>query len=155
MMMNTMNGDMYNMLSTFLVLTAEEKIAVLTRVAFELTIFARNTYLPDSDGLKHPEQLRIYNEIQHKLLGQLNKILTGDENRYPDDLFLQMLLEMAEPAEGLTKLPNTFEELITMQPFFGCLISPATKSPDTRFPKTAKPTIPGVLLASRKSGLSV
>ena len=118
--MNMMNNETYeNMLSAFLFLPDEEKIAVLAQAAFRLTVFARDTYLPDSDGLKQPEQLRIYNEMQHKLLEQLNKILIHDENRYPDDFFLKMLLEMAQHTEVFTRLQHTVAEIINMQPSSG------------------------------------
>ena len=67
----------------------------LSRLAHQITIFARDTYEPNTDSLSNPTQLRCINEMMHRILGQQFKILLGDGERYPDDIFIKMIFDMA------------------------------------------------------------
>ena len=74
---------------------ASQQIKLLSRLGHQVTIFARNTYELNGNSLSDPSQLRCINEIMHRILGQQLKLLLGDESRYPDDLFIKMIFEMA------------------------------------------------------------
>ena len=85
-------------------LKAEKKTFVLINLASELTIWSRYTYAVGSEAVADPERLRLCNELQHRILGQLYKIFTDDEKRYPDDVFFKIIFEMAEHAGILSEL---------------------------------------------------
>lgn len=72
-----------------------QQIKFLSRLGHQITIFARDTYEVEGNSLSTPVQLRGINEIMHRILGQQCKLLLGDEGRYPDDIFIRMLFEMA------------------------------------------------------------
>jgi hypothetical protein len=63
--------------STFAKLSTSEQAVVLARFAFELTIAARDTYVPGSNAVQFPERLRAINEIQHRVMGRLADVLRG------------------------------------------------------------------------------
>lgn len=58
-------------------LAPKQQARLLARVSFELTIAARSTYIPGSDGVAAPEQLRAFNEIQHRVSSCLLELLEG------------------------------------------------------------------------------
>jgi hypothetical protein len=62
-------------------LTLEQKRRFLARLAFELTIAARDTYVPGSEEIAAPRQLRGFNEMQHLVTSNLFEILgTGKDD---------------------------------------------------------------------------
>ena len=67
----------------------------LSRLAHQITIFARDTYELDGDSLLDPARLRGINEIMHRVIGQQFKLLPGENSRYPDDILIKMLFDMA------------------------------------------------------------
>ena len=67
----------------------------LSRLGHQLTIFARDTYAVDSDLVANPALIRGINEIMHKIFGQQFNLLIGDVNRYPDEVLIEMIFEMA------------------------------------------------------------
>ena len=107
--------DCNDIIVIFSSLEVEEKISVLARLALELTILARDTYAVDSESVLKPGQLRAYNEIQHKLLGQLCKFLAHDTKRYPDDVFFNIITDMAEQSELLSHFQAALEKVIGFQ----------------------------------------
>jgi hypothetical protein len=58
-------------------LTTERKARLLGRLSFELTIAARDTYVAGSEDVAAPAQLRAFNEIQHRVAGCLQELLSG------------------------------------------------------------------------------
>ena len=52
-------------------LTLEETCRFLARLAFELTIAARDTYGAGSEDIADPRQLQAFNEIQHRVTSSL------------------------------------------------------------------------------------
>ncbi len=76
-----------------------EQVKFLSRLGHQITIFARDTYEPDTDSLSNPAQLRCINEMMHRILGQQFKLLLGDCDRYPDDIFIKMIFEMAATCD--------------------------------------------------------
>lgn len=79
------------------------QVKFLSRLGHWTTILARNTYEFDSDGVSDPRQLRCLNEIQHRIFGQQLKLLVDDKSRYPDDLFIKMIDDMARSC-GITDI---------------------------------------------------
>lgn len=72
-----------------------QQVNFLSCLGHQITIFARDSYDPNTDFLSNPAQLRCVNEIMHRLLGQQSKLLLGDQERYPDDVFIKMIFDMA------------------------------------------------------------
>jgi hypothetical protein len=72
------------------------KTGLLMRLALQVSIFARDTYAVGSPGVENPESLREFNELLHKILGQMNKYSSCSSERYPDDIFLSIMLEKCQ-----------------------------------------------------------
>jgi len=45
------------------------------------------------DDVRAPDRLRAINEIQHRVFSHLRTVLTEGERRYPDDVFVGILLD--------------------------------------------------------------
>ena len=58
-------------------LTAEQKIRLVARLSFELSIAARNTYVAGTEEIAAPGQIRAYNEMQHRVSACLSELLDG------------------------------------------------------------------------------
>lgn len=74
----------------------KQKLRLLTRLSFELTIAARSTYVPGSDEIAAPHQLRPFNEMQHRVTGCLLGLL---DDRTDDAWLWQYIAESSEHAE--------------------------------------------------------
>jgi len=61
----------------FAVLPERPKLMFLVFLCHELTIAGRNSYEPQTDSLKKPDQLRKINEIQHRVSGCMRDLLAG------------------------------------------------------------------------------
>src|SRR5665213_1143140 len=70
-----MEDELREAISTFAKLTHHERAIVLARFAFELTIAARDTYVPGSEQIRYPARLRALNEIQHRVTSRIVDIL--------------------------------------------------------------------------------
>jgi hypothetical protein len=74
-------------------LSPEQKRRFFARLSFELTIKARDTYVPGSEDIAEPRQLRSFNEIQHRVTSCLLKLLDNGN----DDLWIwPVISEFAE-----------------------------------------------------------
>lgn len=107
--------ELDSMISIFSSFETEEQVSVLATLAFELTILARDTYAVGSEAVSQSKQLRVYNEMQHKLLGQLCKILSHDKTRYPDDVFFTIISAMAEEAGILSNVRSILRKSLEVQ----------------------------------------
>jgi hypothetical protein len=72
-----LDDELLEVISRFTKLSRNEQAVVLARFAFELTISARDTYVPGSNSVEFPERLRALNEIQHRVTSRLVDILLG------------------------------------------------------------------------------
>jgi len=64
-------------------LTLEQKRQLLARFVRELTIVGRGTYVPESDEVAAPRQLRAVNEIQHRVASALFQSLgSGKDEKW-------------------------------------------------------------------------
>ncbi len=87
--------DVNEVVSLYCSKSEVEQVKFLSRLGHQITIFARDTYKLDSDSLSDPAQLRCINEIMHRILGQQFKLLLDDDSRYPNDIFIKMIFDMA------------------------------------------------------------
>jgi len=53
------------------------KTTFLVTLAWELTIAARASYVPQSEDVLHPTWLRQVNEVQHRVLACLREVMSG------------------------------------------------------------------------------
>ena len=52
-------------------------------------------HLP-GDGVADSTRLRAFNEAQNRIAAQLVRLLTADQNRYPDDVFASVLVDQLQ-----------------------------------------------------------
>jgi hypothetical protein len=93
-------------------LSEHDKISLLARWLVELGTCARDTYVPGSDAVVDAPRLRIFNELQHRIAAQLDHLINGEDNRYPDDVFLQMVLAGADEVQCRRRLEGAIEHLV-------------------------------------------
>ena len=79
----------------FVSLAEDRKKLVLASLAHQLTIYARDTYVADSDLGGRFLRLRAFNEIQHQVTSQLHGKLIGAKT-YPDDVLMDIVFEVAQ-----------------------------------------------------------
>jgi hypothetical protein len=78
-------------------LTQTEKQYVLANVIHLLTISARDLYdVPDPERARKLEEI---NEVIHTASGKLAELI-ADSAQYPDDVFIDILYEVAGDAQG-------------------------------------------------------
>jgi len=64
-------------------LTLEQKRRLLARFVYELTVVGRGTYVPESEEIAAPRQLRAVNEIQHRVASALFQSLgSGKDEKW-------------------------------------------------------------------------
>jgi hypothetical protein len=90
----------------------QEKSEFLAHLSHELTILARAAYVPGTEDLNDPARLRRINELQHQLSGFLMKLLSNDVERYPDDVFVRILVERSGGGELQNEVQNVFSRLV-------------------------------------------
>jgi hypothetical protein len=76
-------------------LTPEQKTRLVARLSFELTIAARETYVPGADDMAEPRQIRAYNEMQHRVSACLCELL---ERRTTEIWIWSYIFESSEMA---------------------------------------------------------
>jgi|SRR5476651_2633248 hypothetical protein len=82
-------------ISRFSALSRDRQIAVLAMFGHEITIDARATYVPGTEGVEDPSKLRRLSEILHRVLCQIRDLTQGHNERYPDDVIVSILWEAA------------------------------------------------------------
>lgn len=80
-------------------LPQEQQIRLLASLILNITISARGSY-PSQETESDHETIKNslaeiigFNEIQHQITGQLVGMISGGKDRYPDDVFMGILLE--------------------------------------------------------------
>lgn len=83
-------------------LSESEQLRVLADYAHDLTVIARDTYLPQTQDIAHPRRLRLLNEVQHRVTGHMRRLISGDSKRHPDDVIVRIIVaeDDAEPLKG-------------------------------------------------------
>jgi hypothetical protein len=83
-------------------LPSDQKIRFMSSLALNITVSARGSYPSqetesDTDTVKNSlAELIGFNEMQETVTGELAGMVDGSENRYPDDVFMAILLEKAQ-----------------------------------------------------------
>ncbi|HEX4054289.1 MAG TPA: hypothetical protein VHX86_08490 [Tepidisphaeraceae bacterium] len=90
----------HELLDKYATLSKAQRLAFLCRLAAELTVCARDTYMPGSNQVAKPERLRAFNELQHRLTGHLRDLATGNRDRYPDDVICGIIFEGARELDA-------------------------------------------------------
>ncbi len=67
----------------------------LSYLAHQITVFARDTYEVGGNSSLNPARLRGKNEIIHRITGQQFALLSNRSSRYPDDVFIKTIFEIA------------------------------------------------------------
>jgi hypothetical protein len=93
----------------FLGMSAEQKARLLALVAHNLTVCARAASLPEVPDPAARRKLLGLNELLHLTTAHVMHLVRGDEDRYPDDVFLDILLETAEMERCEGELVQAFE----------------------------------------------
>ena len=65
---------------------------LLARLADRMSLMARDTYDPNG-GVADGARLRSFNEAQNRILAQLLRLMTASTQRYPDDVFANILVD--------------------------------------------------------------
>ncbi len=90
-------------LEKFLSMDVMEKITWLSRLTFFVSMFARETYDVDSNGVEKPVALRRYNELLHRIATHQLKVTNNDsEGGMSDGQFFEILSIMVDEI-GLRK----------------------------------------------------
>ena len=76
----------------------QRQVEVLAVFAHELTILCRATYEVGTDNVVDPRRLRQLTEVQHRVVGHLLKLLRGDEERYPDEVLIQIITDEGDES---------------------------------------------------------
>ncbi len=82
--------------SEFVEMVSDRKMRMLALLAHNLTICARSAYLPEIGEVSARKRLHALNELLHVVTGQLMHMVAGDANRYPDNVFMDILREKAQ-----------------------------------------------------------
>lgn len=81
--------------SGYIRLSAAEKICFLAALSFDITLLVRGRYSNEPQLVRsEPDSLvGTLNELQNKVSSQLAAMTQGSLKRYPDDVFIQVLVE--------------------------------------------------------------
>ncbi len=105
--------DRHQVKKAYVALPAPSQIALLARLAHELTVCARDTYVAGTDDVRDPTRLRAFNECQHRVVGHLNHLLNGAVERYPDDHMGEWLALAAKELGFERTLTRLLEAAVT------------------------------------------
>ncbi len=86
-----MNREM--MVKQFSKLESLEKVIILLSVSLRLTVVARDI-LRSPPAEKNLDQARGMSEINHKILPNALARIRGSEERYPDDILINLVCEL-------------------------------------------------------------
>ena len=78
--------------SAYSTLSAADQLRVLADYAHDLTIIARGTYIPQTEDIADPQRLRLLNEVQHRVTGHMRHLISGNTERYPDDVIVRIII---------------------------------------------------------------
>src|SRR2546426_5580884 len=104
--------DVHRAIDTFHQYSPREQIDFLVHLAHVLTILARDTYEVGTEGVTNPSRLRRINELQHRVMGFLLALRRNEGGRYPDEVFVRMLLECPDDLGFQHQLEETVDRLM-------------------------------------------
>lgn len=80
----------------FSALDRDDQLIFLAKFGHNLTIVARDTFVPQSDGVHSPERLRKLSELQHRIFSHIHDLLSPSEGIRPDDVIVSIMLEQSD-----------------------------------------------------------
>lgn len=89
-------------------LSPRQKLSLLSRLAFDVTVAARGTYEPGTDGVADAAALRRYNEVQHRIADQLKR-LASSEAAPGDETSLRLIVAALDNLGGAAMLQRALE----------------------------------------------
>ena len=95
----------------FTALSSDDKAMALGKVSHQVTIAGRDASL-EGDCQQQRDKLVALNEIQHKLVAQMLALLKNSSERYPDRVFLQILVDMSKQAGMFPYLQSAFTKAL-------------------------------------------
>lgn len=93
----------------YLGMSTDQKARLLSLVAHNLTVCARAASLPEVHDAPARRKLLGINELLHTVTAQVVHMIGGSEDGYPDDVFMDILLETAEMQRCGRDLVQAFE----------------------------------------------
>src|SRR4051812_3484461 len=99
----------YEIKPQFLAMPADRRTRLLSMVAYNLTVCARAASLPEVQDSTARRKLLGLNELLHLIAAQVMHLVKGDQERYPDDKLMDILLETAEMKHCEGELAQAFE----------------------------------------------
>ncbi len=91
-----MNEIWYEELSKYTSMMQSQKIVWLSKLIFFISMFARDTYQIGTVQVDKPEELRLYNELVHRISSFLLELETEEPGCIPEDQFFSMLFDAIE-----------------------------------------------------------
>jgi hypothetical protein len=98
-------------ITVFVSYSSKEKEEFIAHLIHTLTIIARDSYEVGGDGLTNPQRVRRINELQHRVSDFLCASLSDNQNRYPDDDLVRIILEHPDDHALERQLNKAFERL--------------------------------------------
>src|SRR5687768_42812 len=98
---------------TYAGLSDEQKMLLLPLLSHQLTISARGSYpgqVPPEITNRH---LVTYNEIQHQVSSMVDSLMNDSTKRYPDDVFMNIIIEKAKSGGCEQGLQWAFESALS------------------------------------------
>ena len=102
--------------ATFSRMSRDSKIRFLSRLAFELTIVARDSYLPQTEEVSHPAHLRAINELQHQILSYLHALAGDESGLYPDNVLVAFILDAGMDVVQRSQVQDAFDRALASVP---------------------------------------
>jgi hypothetical protein len=92
-------------------LSSDDKASALVQVAYHFTIAGRDVSI-QGDCQEQRDRLVALNEIQHKLVAQIQALLKNSSGRYPDKDFILVLEDVSKRAGMLPYLQGAFTKVL-------------------------------------------
>jgi hypothetical protein len=86
-------------MESYLLLSAADKRRFLASFIHNMSVSVREFYLVDPEAAI--EKFRKWNELLHRIAGNLGAMLKGSKDRYPDNILVEMIRHAAE--DGLRR----------------------------------------------------
>jgi hypothetical protein len=81
-----------NIAAKYAALGISQQIIALVKLGERLSFLARDTY-SEAGGVANGPKLRLFNEAQHRIFVQLSRMSIASMQRYPDDVFANILAD--------------------------------------------------------------
>jgi hypothetical protein len=100
---------MHEIKSLFLGLSTDQKTRLLALVAHNLTVCARIATFPELRDALARRKFTGINELLHVVTAHVMHMVCGDQDRYPDDVFIDILIENAQTSHCEGDLLQSFQ----------------------------------------------